>query len=63
MIISGTPIVDEVTIQDLFQKESQNASSAHITKQVTYQRQKDNWFVVSGLHRAEDLLPEDLPVQ
>lgn len=48
MIIYGTHNVLEQTIQDLFKKESQDASSQQITKKVTYKRQKDNWFVVSG---------------
>ncbi len=48
MIIYGTHNVLEQTIQDLFQQESQDASSPKITKKVTYKRQKDNWFVVSG---------------
>lgn len=48
MIIYGTHNVLEQTIQDLFKKESQDASSRQITKKVTYKRQKDNWFVVSG---------------
>ncbi len=48
MIIYGTHNVLEQTIQDLFKKESQDASSKQITKNVTYKRQKDNWFVVSG---------------
>ena len=48
MIINGTHNVLEQSIQDLFKKESQDASSQQITKKVTYKRQKDNWFVVSG---------------
>lgn len=48
MIIYGTHNVLEQSIQDLFQQESRNAASARITKQVTYKRQKANWFVVSG---------------
>lgn len=36
------------SIKDIFQKESRDASSAKITKKVTYKIQKDNWFVVSG---------------
>ena len=48
MIIYGTHNVFEQSLQDLFQKESQDAANDKITKQVTYKRQKDNWFVVSG---------------
>ena len=48
MIIYGTHNVFEQSLQDLFQKESQDAANAKISKQVTYKRQKDNWFVVSG---------------
>ena len=36
MIIYGTHNVLEQTIQDLFKKESQDASSQQITKKVTY---------------------------
>lgn len=48
MIIYGTHNVLEQSIQDVYRKESQDASTPQITKQVTYKRQKDNWFVVSG---------------
>ena len=48
MIIYGMHNVFERSLQDLFQKESQDAANAKISKQVTYKRQKDNWFVVSG---------------
>jgi len=48
MIIYGTHNVLEQSIKEVFQKESQDASSAKITKHVTYKRQKDNWFVISG---------------
>ncbi|MGB4333662.1 MAG: caspase family protein [Chromatiaceae bacterium] len=48
MIIYGTHNVLDQTIKDLFQQESKDASSHKIIKKVTYKRQKNNWFVISG---------------
>ena len=48
MIIYGTPNVAEQTIKDLFQQEAREVASPKISKRVTYKRQKDNWFVISG---------------
>ena len=48
MIIYGTHNVLEQSIQDLYRKESKDVSTPQITKHVTYKRQKDHWFVVSG---------------
>ena len=48
MTIYGAHNVFDQTLQELFRNESQNAVDAKITKQVTYKRMKNNWFVVSG---------------
>ncbi|MGB4336313.1 MAG: hypothetical protein WBJ41_15850 [Chromatiaceae bacterium] len=46
--IYGTHNVLEESIKDLFHKESQDVATGKITKKVTYKRQKNNWFVISG---------------
>lgn len=46
--IYGTHNVLEESLKDLFHKESQDVVTGRITKKVTYKRQKDNWFVISG---------------
>ena len=48
MIIYGTLNVLEQTIRDLFKQEARDVVTPKITKRVTYKRQKDNWFVISG---------------
>jgi hypothetical protein len=48
MIIYGTLNVLEQTIKDLFKQEARDAVTPKSTKRVTYKRQKDNWFVISG---------------
>jgi hypothetical protein len=48
MIIYGTLNVLEQTIKDLFKQEARDVVTPKITKRVTYKRQKDNWFVISG---------------
>lgn len=48
MIIYGTPNVAEQSIKDLFQQEARDVITPKISKRVTYKRQKDNWFVISG---------------
>jgi hypothetical protein len=48
MIIYDTLNVLEQSIKDLYKQEARDVVTPKITKRVTYKRQKDNWFVISG---------------